>query len=188
MAVTAALLQYHTVLYRTGLPISQKQATGCVHRTVHSFIYVYFNTGLQTIYTSIYFMQNINRLRNIHIHILHTQDTITLKSAGPNPNILSQNQSTILVNCFILFYNTLYLHNYCTVHHIPLYFLTIGWILHVIQYIYISHQIRDTSLQFTVQYLYKITQYIRYTILQQCHNCYSVHHKVYTLNQVTVQY
>ena len=29
--------------------------------------------------------------------------------------------------------------DYCTVYHIPLYFLTIGWILHVIQYIYVSH-------------------------------------------------
>ena len=35
---------------------------------------------------------------------LYTQDTIT----GPNLIILSQNQSTILVNCSILFYNTLY--------------------------------------------------------------------------------
>ena len=43
-----------------------------------------------------------------------------------------------LVNCFILFYNTLYL---ITVHHIPLYILIIGWILHVIQYIYTRYEI-----------------------------------------------
>ena len=42
--------------------------------------------------------------------------------------------------------------------------------------------------QDTVQCLYTITQYTRYTLLQQCHNCNTVHHKLYTLNQVTVQY
>ena len=52
------------------------------------------------------------------------------------------------------------------------------------------YQIEDTSLQFTVQYLYTITQYTRYTLLllQQRHNCNTVHHKLYILNQVTVQY
>ena len=30
--------------------------------------------------------------------------------------------------------------------------------------------------------------YSIYTILQQCHKCNTVHHKLYTLNQVTVQY
>ena len=62
--------------------------------------YVYcvtdFHTRLQTMYTSIYFIQNLNKLRNIHIHILYTQDIgniikysllgiLTLKSAGPDP-------------------------------------------------------------------------------------------------------
>ena len=50
------------------------------------------------------------------------------KKEEKSTTCLSQNQSTILVNCFILFYNTLYL---ITVHHIPLYILIIGWILHV---------------------------------------------------------
>ena len=42
----------------------------------------------------------------------------------------------------------------------------------------------------TVQYLYTITQYTRYTLLllQQRHNCNTVRHKLYILNQVTVQY
>ena len=50
------------------------------------------------------------------------------------------------------------------------------------------------STQRTVQYslyslLYNIIQnYIRYIILQQCQDCYTVPHKVYTLNQVTLQY
>ena len=50
------------------------------------------------------------------------------------------------------------------------------------------------STQRTVQYslyslLYNIIQnYIRYIILQQCQDCYLVPHKVYTLNQVTLQY
>ena len=41
--------------------------------------------------------------------------------------------------------------DYCTVYHIPLYFLTIGWILHVIQYIYTRYEILLCS-----------SQYIRY--------------------------
>ena len=50
------------------------------------------------------------------------------------------------------------------------------------------------STQRTVQYslyslLYNIIQnYIRHIILQQCQDCYTVPHKVYTLNQVTLQY
>ena len=38
--------------------------------------------------------------------------------------------------------------DYCTVYHIPLYFLTIGWILHVIQYIYTRYEILFCSSQY----------------------------------------
>ena len=64
-----------------------------------------------------------------------------------------------------LFYTVLqnFIPNYCTVHHIPLYFLTIGWIFHVIQYMYTRYEILLCSLQ-----------YIGYTELQQCHNRYTV--------------
>ena len=113
------------VLYFTARPsISQKQVTSCVHRTVHSFIYVYFNTGLQTQkYTYPYTAYP----GHYYIKICRTK---------------SKHFVTKSVHHFgELFYTVLqhFTPDYCTVHHIPLYFLTIGWILHVIQYIYISH-------------------------------------------------
>ena len=64
-----SILAIHYYCYNSVITVTCRPYVYCVTD---------FHTRLQTIYTSIYFIQNINILRNIHIYILYTQDTYLL--------------------------------------------------------------------------------------------------------------
>ena len=178
MAATVALLQHftHGTVYYI-------ETSYCVHGTVHSFIAhtksKHFNTRSNHYYgKSLYTLPN----QTLPYRLLYNPAFLhmTVLCCLQSPPLLRQiytrrpcwggerKEKGKVYYLFVtksvhhfgeLFYTVLqhFIPTYCTVHLIPLYFLTIGWIFHVAQYIYTRYEILLCSLQYTVHSLYSIT-------------------------------
>ena len=134
--------------------------------------YVYcvtdFHTRLQTIYTSIYFILNINILRNIHIYILYTQDTYLFIYIRP-----------FQIHAIWRSVHPLYsinTHNCNTVHH-KLYILN-----------QVTVQYQYTNMQYNTSLLYRTTinMYIVYTCIYTLHTQEFTHYLYIHLRHITV--